>query len=488
MHGFPSSWSASIDGFLQEGFVAGDIFRWAALIAPLSREERKVALLHLCGERMHGGGYDHWSRARKKWTALIWAECFFNSTNAFGRREEEALKSQLSSDQPRLRENAAFAIWTIHAVPSVFQRCQEIDLNSLAELLLRQATTTKCQFLNHIAIELWQALDPMQLIHNAHRFPTALPMCAHLSITNQSKTVEYIREKTDRVLERILDGRGDQHDVRLLWDFATGLGRACKNFRALEAELEKDKRIRAEGGYLLAAIALRDNANVGVDRFKHAYQLNEREAPEHLDRTLDNLLNGRSDRPLALIARRSGMLALRKATPDQRLKLALNSLDHDRLFVRCSAVSCIRESRGEVRDSDAVYDAVFAAFDRSYKARGKNKPIEFLHALLHLLVLLDAIRATNLCEVLVREQKTHPALRGYALFWLGELWRERGKFATEEELVFHLLDALPVQGEYAINVAQALTAVLPHSELVRPSREFGIAAPYNYPLWRSSWG
>jgi hypothetical protein len=167
--------------------------------------------------------------------------------------------------------------------------------------------------------------------------------------------------------------------------------------------------------------------------------------------------------------------------------MAREALADDHPFVRNSVVSSLRGLAIDRLPTAAAFDDMVGLFQSSLRGRGPRRPVDLLYVVLHVLVLLDPSRALPICTALVADSDGPPTLRGHAIFWLGELWREMHPEWPPHVLQDRLLATLAPHREYAMNVAQALLAPLPRADQARSPEALGIDTRYAGPLWRTSW-
>lgn len=478
----------NFDDEMHWGVGDGSLFRWAVLLAPLGRIQRKYVLDHLRGENFNCR-YDQVSRAKKTWQEIGWAWPLYDESTEFKNHHFDRLLSDLNSGNRLVREHAAFAVWTMHAVASVQQRCLKLDLRKLAETTLSLATDTQDRMLQRIAIDLWQALDVAMLIRNAHKLPTALHMFTYDSIIGDAKAVEHLFEPLHTTIKTLLDGGGSSQDLFFLWDLATGLGRALPHVSGLKDQLLHDRSLLNEGGYVLSSILSRVDQTHGLEQFERAHFDSGSSKQPDTNNAIADLLAGSSARPLTMLARRASAIVLQRLPVQSRFEILSAALQDQKesTFVRHSLASCVRASiKDQPTEARRLCPHLIGLLGTSSRARGNRKPIELLHLLLHLVLLLDEQQGELLCEQYARHSDTDPVIRGHALFWLGELHRIRCHPEEMRVMLYPLLDRLTSHQEYAANVATVLAASIPKGQQPLTGAAFGLLPGYNGTLWRTS--
>jgi len=475
---FDGNWDDCDDGLT----APGGIFGQAVLLAVLPLEIRSKALsAFLSGEWPRGSS--HKALARKVWSEMEWPVGIIDRDTPTA-RVSSALRSDLASNNPVVRENAAYAIWLVHACPQLRCLYQKSELEALVASVTAVMLSSTDTTLHWIGIHLQEAEQPERVIFDPPSATCVYHIANGPALKLGSLAFDRLVTTHEDAIASLAAGTSGSWGPSTLakcWDIPCAMARRPAMWRDVGPALESESK-DAHHAYRYAAAATRLSAEEAFEAFVRALREDRviRSAivhPRKLPNLVERCLDGQEARPMGTYRRRLAVAQFRFLEADERCRLLSPAL-HDRSpFVRLSAVSALREM-GDVDSCNEL---------RAYVARhagARRKDIQSLETCVGAIVRLAPATGYDVCSALARSSTAE--LRGRAIGSLGELMHR-----------YHGIDRLRVGErlcqrtsrirEGAVTMAQLLLACRGLSIRQWIASDFGLSPRFRLPVWRSDW-
>jgi hypothetical protein len=465
--------------------IGGNLFGKGLLLAVLHRRLRVPCMRWmLAGDWCDSGGA--WRAVQRYWRELGWPLWFYTREGTVG-LVRAGILADLTNPDPLVQENAAMAVWLVHAYPELrrefLPRSEQSD-PELVSAVLRAASIARDPALRWVAIHLCEAVDPLMLA----RILPASGSVYHVAnspilLERHPPAREGLWDEFRKSSVWLAGNETAVGDDRMFvsWDLSLAL---CKAPAPTAAEYE---RLAATAGstrvaaYAAAAAAIPMGEEPAREAFFRALLedrtiRHKRHTPGkgELVRWIEHCLTGPDSRSHAVFRQRLAAEMLRFLDPPDRLRIGVQALG-TRPFVRLSVISALRDKE----EHHAVPE--LAAHIRGQLGPGDGQALEVA---IGTLIGFRPEAGLAVCSLIGRECNTE--LRGRSLCWEAELmFRHRGQARTQ--VVEDLCRRTLLRRESAVNMAQLLLVAEGLPGPWRPG-EFGLHLPFRPPFWRTDWG
>lgn len=437
--------------------LAERLFVEAALLAPLSRALRRAAVRSWWEEGFRR--YHDRSRFTAIWAELVWPNYLRAPEPHRFPATHRALCAQLSQPELYQREQAAYCVWLLHAIPQLASDRFE-QLHELAVLVLRAALETQNHFLRRLAIHIWEVKDPTVLGRCLDRLGGARHVAFSPVFLGARNAVDQSLGFIHSGVDALQSGPPSAQRLLFVWDLASGVAAHLG-----PDELKREASFLAGRGSLLTmAWARAGHGAEAGERFVVGARTRPAEGLT-LGQAIRNTLAGQSDRPLPVLRRRLATFLLRQLDEPDRVALAqivLVDASDEHPFVRLSAISSLQDT-----GCTAAIPVLQHVLSDCLAAHRRHP--DMAHVTLDALVALDPVASEPSCRHLATSRTLHRA-RAAAVRALGDLWRKE-RPDDQVGLLLRLLEQLPHR-EFALNLARVLftpfsTPFLPSLSLAR---------------------